>query len=109
MKKVPTSAIAGSTAIVDQGNSNYPLFPWWKQWYVAPYLQDDWKISRRLTLNLGLRWDFLSPQYEKWSRQNGPFDPSAATPISAVVFFPAKVGGSVPTTSISSTWPSSQA
>ena len=27
---------------------------------IAPYYQDDWKISNKLTVNLGLRWDFQS-------------------------------------------------
>ncbi len=26
--------------------------------YIAPYFQDDWRVSSRLTLNLGMRWDF---------------------------------------------------
>lgn len=69
------------------GSSNYPLFPWWKQWYAAPYFQDDWKVSRRLTLNLGLRWDFNYPAHEKWNRQNGPFNPTVASPL--VSQFPA--------------------
>lgn len=31
--------------------------------YFAPYFQDDWKISPKLTLNLGLRWDFRAIPY----------------------------------------------
>jgi outer membrane receptor protein involved in Fe transport len=28
------------------------------QWQVMPYLQDDWKLTPRLTLNMGLRYDY---------------------------------------------------
>ena len=27
---------------------------------VTPYFQDDWKVSQRLTLNLGVRWSFIT-------------------------------------------------
>ena len=67
------------------GSSNYPLYPYWKQWYVAPFVQDDWKVSRRLTLNLGLRWDFNDPPHEKHNRMNGPFDPKIVNPVASLL------------------------
>jgi len=34
------------------------------------FAQDDWRISRNLVLNLGLRWDFLSRPYEAHNNQS---------------------------------------
>lgn len=43
--------------------------------YPAFYFGDDWKISRKLTLNLGLRWEIIGPFREKGGRMTN-IDPS---------------------------------
>src|SRR5439155_19169386 len=41
----------------------------------SSYFQDDWKVMKRLTLNLGVRYDYLGPSTDVKNRL-GNFDPS---------------------------------
>uniref|UniRef100_Q01TK2 TonB-dependent transporter Oar-like beta-barrel domain-containing protein n=1 Tax=Solibacter usitatus (strain Ellin6076) TaxID=234267 RepID=Q01TK2_SOLUE len=47
----------------------------WNNQSWALYAQDNWKVSRKLTLNLGLRWDGIPHTYEANNRQSN-FYPS---------------------------------
>jgi hypothetical protein len=53
------------------------LATWLPRWWShAFYFQTDWKATTKLTLNLGVRWQYESPFQTKYGQQS-QFDPSA--------------------------------
>ncbi|HUS06182.1 MAG TPA: carboxypeptidase regulatory-like domain-containing protein [Bryobacteraceae bacterium] len=50
------------------------------QKYYAAYAQDDWKIARTVTVNLGMRWEYQTPWSDRFN-QLGFFDTEAIDPL----------------------------
>ena len=57
----------------------------WNNVSWASYIQDNWRATHRLTLNLGLRWDGAPHTYEANNRM-GNFYPSLYDPAKAATF-----------------------
>lgn len=78
------AAFSGSTALEDflSGNPSFALIGvgngvrHLRTWYYAGFAQDDWRVTQRLTLNLGLRYEYFSPPTET-SNLLGGFSPTA--------------------------------
>jgi hypothetical protein len=51
--------------------------------YYAGFVQDNWRVSPKLTLNLGLRTEYEGGSTERYNRMIGGFDPTLTLPITA--------------------------
>jgi hypothetical protein len=55
---------------------------WLPRWWMhSLYIQDDWKVRKGLTINLGVRWMYETPFHTKYNQQS-QFDPNAVDPLS---------------------------
>ncbi len=83
---------------VSSGSLNYGISKADGFRYYAGFVQDDFKVKPRLTLNLGLRYDYIGAPTERFSRYSN-FDPSAINKLTnlpgAVKFAGADFGNTV--------------
>lgn len=93
-----SAGLGFASFLLGAGTTGNTLIQGWKNvaaqsFYYAGYAQDDWRITQKLTLNLGVRYDLDKPRTERYNRMNF-FDPDAPSPLaSKVPQFPNLKGG----------------
>ena len=92
---VRASSSASSTVAAGQDFASFLLglpysatydlntFGSWYSYYGAVFAQDDWRVSRTLTVNLGVRFDHDAPYHEKYGRTVDGFNDTTPSPLAA--------------------------
>ena len=71
--------IFGLPSIISQGSYTVVNL---RQHVNSLYVQDDYRVNAKLTLNVGLRWEFATPLYERDNNYSN-FDPTTDTMVKA--------------------------
>lgn len=93
--------LLGAVASVNAGNQTcwacgstampINIFPNTEDKYYSAFVNDDWKVSRKLTINAGLRYEHITPYYEAQGRLTAPLDLAAPNATIQGVEMPAAV------------------
>lgn len=74
---------AMASLLIGLGPGGQYTIPAWvstQNFSIAGYLQDNWRVTDRLTLNLGLRYEIETPRTERFNRQSF-VDPDFPSPL----------------------------
>ena len=61
------------------------FFPAYRQWWIFAFASDKWQVSPKLTVDLGVRWEFYPPATPKISGGFSNYDPSTNSLVLAGV------------------------
>jgi len=65
------------------GSVDFNAVPAYEVKYFGFFVQDDWKVSDRLTVNAGIRFSHEGPIVERYNRGDSGFDPNAVPSYAA--------------------------
>jgi Carboxypeptidase regulatory-like domain len=88
---------SGSFGIYPEGD--------YRSYYIASFVQDDWRVNSHLTLNLGVRYEVNTPLSEKFGRTVSGWNPTAvnsASTAATTAFTPTAVSVNDTTVSVNS-------
>ena len=63
------------------GSVNINMFPIYMYKYFSSWVQYDRKVTRNLTIDVGLRWDANLAPVERYDRMNRGFDTNVISPV----------------------------
>lgn len=80
---------------MDSGYFNINANSYFSYPYFAPFVQDDWKVTLKLTVNLGARWDLQGPPSEANNKMLGDLNTTALNPVTSELTTPLPNGAAL--------------